>query len=185
MKIRFHIITGCLFVLAGVLIGSQFYTPSIGAESKKLVPTPVAHVSPETISGEPSHISVPSLRISTDIIPGYYNKVDSSWTLSTTKAMYATLTAKPNSQSGNTYIYAHARTGLFANLANAKKGTEVVVTTANGHEFTYLYSYAHDVNPSDTSVLNPTNKPQLTLQTCSGIWSENRYLVVFHLVGVK
>lgn len=207
MKIRFYITIGSLFVLAGALLGYQYYSPFLENSDNNVhaKTQPQAQAQPQTqtqsqtqlitsskqsattppIIGQPTHISIPSLNISDDIVPGYYNKITQSWTLSNTQALFATVTSIPNSKAGNTFIYGHARAKVFANLINAKKGTKVTISTNNGHIFTYLYASQRDVSPSDVSLFNYSGKPLLTLQTCSGLWSENRRLITFNLVGVK
>lgn len=209
MKIRFYITIGSLFILSGALMGYQFYSPFLenSYDNAHAQTQPQAHTQskpqeqaqPKTqpststkqpaaaqpIIGQPTHISIPSLNISDDIAPGYYNKATRSWTLSNTQALFATVTAIPNSKEGNTFIYGHARANVFENLINAKKGTKVDISTNNGHVFTYLYASQRDVSPSNVSIFDYSGKPRLTLQTCSGLWSENRRLITFDLVGVK
>jgi LPXTG-site transpeptidase (sortase) family protein len=77
-------------------------------------------------------------------------------------------TAIPGAGS-NTYLYAHARRGMFLSLWNARIGDEVIVTTPAGHALHYVVSEVHPrVPPKDTSWLQPTEAERLTLQTSTG-----------------
>ena len=72
-------------------------------------------------------------------------------------------------QSGNAYIYAHARLGMFLTLWQAKLGDDVQVTTARGVALRYVVSEVHSsVPPGDVSWVQPTADERLTLQTSTG-----------------
>lgn len=137
-----------------------------------------------TISGDPSHIEIPAVGISIPIEPGYYNQKTQTWSLSLTKAEYATMTPKPNDAGGNTFIYGHNRKGVFDQLLKVKTGDQAIVTTSNGHRFTYVMKSRHDTKPTDSSLFDYQGPSILTLQTCSGFWYQNRSLFVFDLQKV-
>lgn len=70
---------------------------------------------------------------------------------------------------GNSYIYAHARVGMFLSLWNARVGDEVVVVAPDGRERRYAVSEVHPrVEPADVSWAQPTSSERLTLQTSTG-----------------
>jgi LPXTG-site transpeptidase (sortase) family protein len=70
---------------------------------------------------------------------------------------------------GNTYVYAHARRGMFLNLWSAGEGDEVVILTPSGRELRYVVSEVHPrVDPTDTSWVARTAGERLTLQTSTG-----------------
>ena len=70
---------------------------------------------------------------------------------------------------GNTYIYAHARLGMFLSLWSARVGDEVVIVSPDGRERRYLVSEVHPrVDPADVSWAQPTAAERLTLQTSTG-----------------
>ena len=150
-------------------LSSQTNTPS------------TATASAGAISGLPSHLSLPSVHISLDVMPGYYNKQAQTWTSSITKAVYAATTAPANNTAGNTFIYGHNRPSVFSRLLNSRLGDTAVLTTANGHTFTYTLVTIHDVQPTDLSVLKSQGQPTLSLQTCSGYFYQNRRIFVFNL----
>jgi sortase A len=72
-------------------------------------------------------------------------------------------TALPGAR-GNAAFAAHRDT-FFRPLAGIRKGDAVFVTTPDGvHR--YIVVATRVVEPSDVSVLEPTDRPQLTLVTC-------------------
>jgi LPXTG-site transpeptidase (sortase) family protein len=88
-------------------------------------------------------------------------------------------TAIPGGGS-NTYIYAHARRGMFLTLWNARVGDEVIVTTPGGGALHYVVSEVHPrIPPKDTSWLQATPTERLTLQTSTGPSPDDpRFVVV-------
>jgi LPXTG-site transpeptidase (sortase) family protein len=136
------------------------------------------------VAAEPSmpvHINVSSVNVSLDIEPGYYDYTSNTWTLSQTKANFATVTSVPNSVSGNTYIYGHNQSNIFANMANVNYGDIATVTNSVGTIFNYKLVDIKDVKPDDLSFLNYAGKPILTIQTCYGFWDQYRRLFIFDL----
>ena len=77
-------------------------------------------------------------------------------------------TALPGDR-GNSYIYAHARSGMFLSLWNARVGDEVVIVAPDGRERGYVVREVHPrVEPTDVSWAQPTSTERLTLQTSTG-----------------
>ena len=71
--------------------------------------------------------------------------------------------------NGNTYLYAHARRGMFLALWDARVGDLVVITTPSGATIRYLVREIHPrVPPEDVSWLEPATSERLTLQTSTG-----------------
>lgn len=192
MKLRFYVIIGLLFVLLGAFLGSPWLIsqfeghnaqPTVKPGTVQAAPAPKD--TPSLISGDPKHIELPAENISIDVERGYYNPATKGWTLSNTKADYAAVTPEPNNQSGNTFIYGHNKASVFAKLLKAKVGDKAIITTANGHRFTYQMASYHDTQPQDTSLFTYKGAPILTLQTCSGAWYQNRRLYTFSLVEAQ
>jgi hypothetical protein len=70
---------------------------------------------------------------------------------------------------GNSYIYAHARRGMFLSLWSAREGDVVVVVAPDGRQLRYVVSEVHPrVDPSDVSWAAPSATERLTLQTSTG-----------------
>ena len=189
MKVRFLLTIGSLWTILGLFLASAWILPAIERAN-----TPVVYAAPRadeskpvvneepTIIGTPTHIAFPSVDISIDVAPGYYDASNGSWTLSKDKAHYATVTDKPNNKTGNTFIYGHNRWQVFTGLLNAKVGDKAIVTTDNGHTFTYVLREIVDTDPTDTTYMQTHGSPILTVQTCSGFWYENRRMFTFDLV---
>jgi LPXTG-site transpeptidase (sortase) family protein len=80
----------------------------------------------------------------------------------------------------NSYLYAHARRGMFLSLWNARVGDEVVISTPGGGALKYVITEIHPrVPPRDTSWIQPTPAERLTLQTSTGPNPEDpRFVVV-------
>lgn len=87
-------------------------------------------------------------------------------------------------RGGNTYVYAHARPGMFLALWQARIGDEVVVY-GNGAERRYrLAVIAAQVSPGDISWLDPGAPERVTLQTSTGPRPEDpRFLAVAYPDG--
>lgn len=69
----------------------------------------------------------------------------------------------------NCYLYAHARTGMFLSLWDARIGDEVSITTPDGNVLRYVVTEIHPrVPPDDLSWAEPTAPERLTLQTSTG-----------------
>lgn len=194
-RLRFGLSVGMLFILAGALLA---YQPLMRLwHEKQLVanaPAPAPPRTPEveaatkvndTVEGKPVRLVVPSLGIDVPVADGFYNSRSQTWTLSNNKAHFATeMTPQPNNQGGNTFIYGHNRPEVFARLGKLKVGEKATVYTDNSHVFTYVYRSAHETNPNDDSLFHYEGPPIMTLQTCSGLWYQNRLLMTFDLVEV-
>lgn len=69
---------------------------------------------------------------------------------------------------GNTFIYSHARTGMFISIWNIRPG-DLVALRWPGFELTYeVQRIVAKVPPTDTSWLDPEGPERLTLQTSTG-----------------
>jgi sortase A len=105
-----------------------------------------------------------------------------AWEVSETGANFAINTAIPNGQSGNTVIFGHDRPNLFRNIHNLKAGDQIIVYGADKP-----YAYAVDsfkiVKPTDVSVMSQTKSATLTLITCDGWLSQDRFVVTAHYVN--
>ncbi len=190
MKSRFYIIMGVLWILVGLFLSAPVLLPQLLASKETHVAAAPADSSQPVvtdepvISGSPSHIAFPRQNISIDVIPGYYNAENNSWTLSSDKAQFATVTSQPNNKTGNTFIYGHNRWQVFTGLLNAQPGDQAIITTDNNHTFTYTLRDIKDTDPTDLSYMQDHKSPILTVQTCSGFWYEHRRMFTFDLTAV-
>jgi sortase (surface protein transpeptidase) len=189
---KFFLTIAMLFIVAGTLLAfptlmrvwhERQHIATAPAPAPARTPAVVAATkADETIQGKPSRLVIPSLNIDVKIADGIYNATTQTWTLSKDKAHYALMTPEPNNQSGNTFIYGHNRSEVFSRLSKLAIGQDAVIYTDNGHVFTYKYRSAYETDPNDSSLFTYTGAPILTLQTCSGVWYQNRFLMTFDLV---
>jgi len=138
---------------------------------------------PSLVTGKPVHLTIPSLNMNLDVADGVYNQANGTWTLSSDKAHYALPTTQPNNEAGNTLIYGHYRPQVFARLHTITSGAQVFIDTDNGYRFVYTFQKAETIDPSDTSIFSYEGKPRLTIQTCTGIWMQNRQFFYFDLTS--
>jgi LPXTG-site transpeptidase (sortase) family protein len=146
---------------------------------------PQPHPVTQVVSGKPVRFQLPALHMDLQVIDGYHNLKNDTWTLSKDKVQYATMTPLANNSEGNTFIYGHNRKGVFNTLYQVKPGDEVIITTDNGHVFTYKFRSSYVTTPSDDSLFHYQGVPILTVQTCSGLWYQNRQLFTFDFVSVR
>ena len=181
-----------MLVLAGwltysyVTIQAKMQSDKQAVVDKKVtVPTQTVEALPNIVSGTPVKIDIPSVSITQPVKQGSYDASTGQWTLSYHAVYWGDMTAPVNSQTGNTFIYGHDVSEIFGNLLKAQTGAKAIVTTDNGYQFTYTLQSSVAVDPTDTSLLQPTDKPTLTLQTCSGSWYQYRQIFTFSLDGYK
>ena len=107
-----------------------------------------------------------------------------SWNISLTGADFAINTAVPNPTAGNTTLFGHDRPLLFRPIHDTKVGDQILVYAPDG---VYAYTITGNtvVEPSDISIFNQTPTPTLTLITCNGWFSENRFVVFAKLTRVE
>jgi len=149
--------------------------PSVSASAS---PAPVSPASTTTISPTPAptigpipdgyRIEVPRLGIDLPIAEGDIERDVIVQKTPENFAFHFPGTALPGT-FGNSYIYAHARTGMFLSLWNARVGDQVSITTPAGVELKFVITEVHPkVPPADTSWLQPSGDERLTLQTSTG-----------------
>ena len=98
------------------------------------------------------------------------------WKISENGADFALNTSVPNPTSGNTAIFGHDRPHLFRRIHDLKVGDQITVTNSQG-SFIYAMTGSKVVTPQDISVMDQTETSTLTLLTCDGWLSQNRYVV--------
>jgi len=176
------LIVGGAVILNGYGISERVQAEAIANASK----TPAmaidqSTITAEAVQGTPVHVEVSQVGVNIGVEKGYYNASNGKWTLSDTSAFYGTMTAPANSQTGNTFIYGHNANDIFGNLRDVQIGAEAIVTTDNGYKFYYTLQSFKAVSPNDVSLIQNTEVPTLTLQTCSGTWYQFRTLYTFTL----
>jgi len=184
MKLRYYLTLGFLFIAAGLMLGYGTVSQHLAARNVAILDEQVLAASINHAEGDPAgrpvRIVIPALKISVPIVNGYYDE-KKGWTLTNDSAQFATITPEPNEKGGNTFIYGHNQTPIFGHLPKIKAGQEAMIFTDSGHRFTYTFVSARETSPYDNSLFLYEGAPILTLQTCSGIFSQNRELFTFVL----
>ncbi len=181
---------GALITTVGVLAMTPFvylsiqqrYALATASPGHALATAPVPE--PAAISGHPVHLSIPSLDIELEVIDGHYDANTGQWTLTTDKAQYALPSVLPNDKSGDTMIYGHYRPEVFAYLHHIVPGARAYIRTSNHYQFEYTFTSSESFSPTNTSVFAYKGRPRLTVQTCSGVWMQNRQMYYFRFDGV-
>lgn len=182
----------CLIVL-NLAVGLTLYTVIVGPSTVAATP-PDSVVSREmamhpdvirAIKGTPVRIVIPSLAIDLPVGVGSYNPNDGSWSIDASKPYYADTSVPINDSNGQTLIYGHNQSQVFAALVTIPPGAQAEVYTDNGYAFHYAYSSMTKVIPTDMSVFKTNGPPTLVLQTCAGPWDAYRALYSFKLESVK
>ena len=161
--------------VAPVALPSATPSPTASADSQTASPTPVPTIRPIP---DGYRIELPRLGIDLPIAEG---DIERDVVVQKTPENYAFHfpgTAIPGTV-GNSYIYAHARRGMFLTLWNARVGDQVSITTPAGVQLKFVVTEVHPrVPPADTSWLQPSGDERLTLQTSTGPNREDPRFVV-------
>lgn len=88
-------------------------------------------------------------------------------------------------ERGNTYLYAHARVGMFLSLWDVRSGDQVLIVAPDGRVLVYVVrEVLPRVAPDDVAVTRPTPDERLTLQTSTGPRpSDPRFVVLAYPRG--
>lgn len=141
---------------------------------------------PSQTSQELEGIIIPSLKVIASIISKPYSEL--TWDLANLGQDVAALVDIPNQTSENNIVFAGHVTvrngshGPFRYLWKLEPGEEIILYD-DKMIYTYVVREQVLVYPEESSVLNDTSQPQLTLITCT-TWNEEtlsylRRLVVF------
>ncbi len=191
------VLAGSALIIAGILLiaGLGSRTPvapatplissppvavaSTSAPSASAVPSPSATRDPLTPIPLGYRIQIPRLGIDLPILEGDLARDVEAQKTPEGAAFHFPGTSIPGLGS-NTYLYAHARTGMFLSLWNAQPGDEIIVSTPELKGFKYVVSQVQPrVAPTDGSWVQPTAGERLTLQTSTGPNSTDpRFVVV-------
>lgn len=145
---------------------SSTATPApVGSVAPTTSPTPVPTIGPIP---DGYRIQMPRLGIDLPIAEGDVQRDVVIQKTPENFAFHFPGTAIPGT-FGNSYLYAHAREGMFIRLWDARVGDEVTITTPAGGELKFVVTEVHPrVPPEATSWLQPAGDERLTLQTSTG-----------------
>ena len=192
MPRSFTVLAGVLLLAVGIALVAGAGLPQAGSVAPIALPSPaatatasagstiVAPTSAPTIGPIPDgyRIELPRLGINLPIAEGDVERDVVIQKTPENFAFHFPGTAIPGT-AGNSYIYAHARTGMFLSLWNARVGDQVSITTPAGVDLKFVVTEVHPkVPPADTSWLQPSADERLTLQTSTGPNREDPRFVV-------
>src|SRR5579864_6550450 len=121
-----------------------------------------------------THIEIPSIDLSADVVEASLVDVSggATWQVPAFKVGHAEGTANAG-EVGNAVLLGHVtslRSGnVFQDLDKVRVGDVVDVFT-DGDHFEYQVVSTSAVPRTDTTVLQPTDTPTLSMITCTGIW---------------
>ena len=183
MPRSFTLLAGVLLLAVGIAIVAGAGLPRSGSVAPIALPSPTATATPAstgstiapptaaaTIGPIPDgyRIELPRLGIDLPIAEGDVERDVVIQKTPENFAFHFPGTAIPGTV-GNSYIYAHARQGMFLSLWNARVGDQVTVMTPGGAALKFVITEVHPkVPPADTSWLQPSADERLTLQTSTG-----------------
>jgi LPXTG-site transpeptidase (sortase) family protein len=185
------VLAGTLLLAIGIALMAGAGLPRAGSVAPVAVPSPSATV---TVVASPAatskvsptagpipdgyRIQMPRLGIDLPIAEGDLERDVVVQQTPENFAFHFPGTAIPGTV-GNSYIYAHARRGMFLSLWNARVGDQVSITTPGGGELKFVVIEVHPrVPPADTSWLESSGDERLTLQTSTGPNREDPRFVV-------
>lgn len=188
-KFSYVLIVAGLIIIFFPLIQSSFFEPPKETETERtdkqasgqpqasaFGPIRIADTLTEgtAVSQPPTRIIIPTVNI--DVPVNEAKLTNGFWEVSETTASHGMGSSYPGSL-GNTVLFAHARAGLFLPLRNINIGDSVYVLT-NDRWHRYRVENKREVQPTDVTVIQPTQDETLTLFTCSGFLDSKRLIVV-------
>jgi LPXTG-site transpeptidase (sortase) family protein len=165
----------CVLALAALVLVLQPVAPAApGATAVVASPTATTtgatSTAPSALPPIPPgyRIQIPRLGIDLPILEGDIERDTVQLQTPENFAFHLPGTAIPGAGK-NSYLYAHARRGMFITLWNARIGDEVWISTPDGKALRYLVTEVHPrVPPEDVQWAAPTAPDRLTLQTSTG-----------------
>jgi len=139
----------------------------------------------QIVTDQPRRLVIQKIDLDLDIV---IEKIDTdlkTWVVHDGVANFADGTAMPNDQSGMSFIYGHARKGMFARLGELAAGDSILIYGETGLVFKYVVNETRIVAADATEFLDETyDQPTLVLATCHGWLSQKRLLVEANFVEV-
>lgn len=122
----------------------------------------------------PVEVVIPSISLDLKVDPGQIK--DGVWQISYSNATFLDSSTVPG-RGGNTVIYGHNKKAIFGNLPYLSVGQKIIIKTKSGKLFNYIASDKFFVEPDRIDLVSPTNKEELTLYTCWGIFDQERVVI--------
>jgi len=128
----------------------------------------------EGAGGAITHVEIPSIGLSADVVPArlVQRAGGLTWDVPAFKIGHAESTAAAG-QPGNAVLLGHVTSvhsgNVFADLDQVQVGQPIHVYS-DAREFTYTVVSTTRVARTDTSALEQSDTPAVSLITCTGIW---------------
>lgn len=162
---------------AGSFIPQLFAGLTPQAHSAEVtIAAPITTATPKTIRIEKVGINLPIISVPLK---------NGTWQVHEGMANYAEGTSYISEKEGNVGIFAHDRANGFTRIKELAIGDTISITTTNGYIALYTITSKYDTMPSDVEVFYPTVKPTLTLVTCNGTFSDQRFIIKAELSSLK
>jgi sortase (surface protein transpeptidase) len=164
---------------------SPAVSPSATAPASSSAPATTIPASPTALPAIPLgyRVQIPRLSIDLAILEGDIERDTVLLRTPDNYAFHLPGTTIPGA-GANSYIYAHARRGMFLALWDARVGDVVWISTPDGRALKYVVSEVHPrVPPDDVSWAAASGPERLTLQTSTGPNPNDPRFVVVALPG--
>lgn len=135
----------------------------------------ISRKSNEKKESYPEAITIKNVKINLPIYPARMK--NSEWPTTTQGASYLVSSPIPG-EVGNSILYGHNWTSLFGPLQSVRPGDQVIITYADKTQKKFNIIYTSIVNPTQTSILEPSHDKRITLYTCTGFLDMQRFVAV-------
>lgn len=130
----------------------------------------------------PDRISIDKIKLDLPIVSVKLS--GGTWEVHDKVANFASETSVITSNGGNVGIFAHDREPGFAKIKHLSNGDLITVSSGN-FLATYRVVESEVMQPHDVEAFYPTKNPMLTLVTCDGSFSEQRYVLKAELINLE
>lgn len=122
----------------------------------------------------PTFINIPTLEIALPIDEAAISH--GFWGVNSESASHLSTSPVPG-EKGNTVIFAKNTPETFGRLTSLKKGERIIIVTKDGSTHEYEVAESKVVSPTDSDLINNTDKETLTLYTSFGFGDLKRFVV--------
>ena len=122
----------------------------------------------------PERIEIERIGMDLKVVP--VPMKNGTWEVNDGVANFAEGTSLVNPKGGNVGLYGHDLMDSFHKIKDLRSG-DIVVLSNSKFRAVYSVESVSVVQPTKVDIFAPTEKSQLTLMTCSGWFSSQRYVV--------
>ncbi len=137
---------------------------------------------PQASKAAPQTVYISRLGIRLNVYEGSIK--GSKWEVSSKGITHLSGTPFPG-EAGNSVFYGHNWTSLLGKLPDVIPGDLIEVEFDGGVNKSFVVNYIFEVSPNDSSIIEKTKNPQLTIYTCSGFLDTKRFVVVAFPVNLR